>query len=213
VEYEIDGVTGLWIVDGQHRYRVLMDHGFGEWIVEVKIHLDVKDDARASDLFIKLNSRASVQPFDKFKNARTAGYENAVRITRIAKDCGLEVARQAGDGKICCVSALTQAYAIDGGQTLIAALETLVAAWGRTAASVEGKLIEGVAAVYKTYKDGIDRPALVKKLGKYPGGATGLLGDAKGLRQYRHLSVGRCVAERIVEVYNSGRKVGRLDPL
>ena len=56
VEYEINGQAATWIIDGQHRWRALMDHGMGEWLVEVKIHLEATDDARASALFLKLNA-------------------------------------------------------------------------------------------------------------------------------------------------------------
>lgn len=212
VEYEVDGVAGIWIIDGQHRWRALMDHGFGEWVVEVKIHLDVKDDARASELFLKLNNRAAVSPFDKFDNALKAGYADEVDISRIAKDRQLKLDRGAGDGKICCVTILKTVYGHDKGAALSATLDTLLAAWGRTASAVEGRLVEGVGLLFKTYNGKIDRPALIKKLSKYPGGASGLVGDARGMRQFRHGSVARCLADRTLELYNNGRKV-KLDPL
>jgi hypothetical protein len=37
-------------------------------------------------------------------------------------------------------------------------------------------------------------------------------GDAKGMRQYRHESIPKCAAERVIELYNKGRKV-QLDKL
>ena len=83
VEYEIDGVLAIWIIDGQHRWRALMDHGFGEWLVEVKIHTEVTDNARASELFLKLNDRAVVSPFDRFQNEVGAHMPAAVGATRI----------------------------------------------------------------------------------------------------------------------------------
>ena len=213
VEYEIDGVTALWIIDGQHRWRALMEHGFGEWIVEVKIHIDVKDHARASALFLKLNNRATVTPYDKFDNALRAGYEDALAINKLARDRQLKINRGAADGSLCCVSALGSVYKYDSGQALGLTLDTLIEAWGRIANAVEGNLIQGIGILYKTYNGSIDRPALVKKLSKYPGGASGLLGDARGRRKYRNASVCRCLAECVIELYNSGRKSGKLDPL
>ena len=112
-----------------------------------------------------------------------------------------------------CVTALKKVYGFDGGKALALTLETVVAAWGRTEAAVDGKIIEGVGLVHCHYNGAIDLAALSKKLAKYPGGASGLLGDAKGLRQFRHASLPRCVAETVIETYNVGRKTGRLAPL
>lgn len=213
VEYTINGETGIWIVDGQHRWRALMDQGLGEWLVEVKIHIEVKDDARASELFLRLNNRAPVHPFDKFDNARRAGHKDAVGITKIATEHDLKISRQSANANLTCVGALNTVFNYDGGSTLKSTLDTVIAAWGRNAAALEGKLIEGLGLLYKTFNGSIERPTLVKKLAKYPGGASGLIGDARGMKQYRKTSVSRCIAERIIEIYNMGRRTGRLDPL
>lgn len=213
VEYEIDGVTAIYIVDGQHRLRALLDLGLGEWIVEVKVHLDIKDDARSSEIFLKLNNRVPVHPFDKFDNARKAGHADAIGITKIVTDHHLKISRQGASSNLTCVTALTTVFAYDGGQALTNTLDTCIQAWGRTAAALEGKLIEGIGILYKTYNGSIERPVLIKKLAKYPGGASGLIGDARGMRQYRKASVSHCIAERIIEVYNLGRKVGKLESL
>lgn len=213
VEYPINGLEGIYIVDGQHRWRALMDLGLGEWVVEVKIHLDVKDDARASDLFLKLNNRLPVHPFDKFNNAVKAGHEDAVAITRIAHKHQLKIGRQCSNSCMTCVTALGTVYHYDGGDTLARTIDTVIAAWGHIAGAFEGKLIEGLGLVYKTFNGSIEPDVLVKKLAKYPGGPSGLIGDSRGIRQYRKVSVSRCIAERIVEVYNQGRRAGKLDPL
>lgn len=214
VEYEINGEMAIWLIDGQHRWRALMDHGLGEWMVEVKVHVEVKDDARASELFLRLNHRAPVKPYDKFMNARNAGYVDAVGVSRIIQEHGLTINSSGhADRQVRCVGALVSIFNYDGGVTLQATLDTLIAAWGTVEAAMEGKLVEGLALVYKTYNGTVDRPAIVRKLSKYPGGPAGLMGDARGLRQYRHITVARCVAERMIDLYNTSRKTGRLDPL
>lgn len=213
VEYEINGETAYWIIDGQHRQKALVEEGLGEWQVEVKVHLDVKDDARASELFLKLNQRASVHPFDKFLNAVKAGRPAAVAITNIAATHQLRVERTSRDGLICCVTILEKIFNFDDGDALNATLQTIIAAWGRTAAAVEGTVIGGLGLIFKTYNGSIDRPALVKKLAKYPGGASGLIGDARGLRKVKHASISRCIADQIIDIYNVGRSSNRLDPL
>jgi hypothetical protein len=212
VEYEINGERAIWLIDGQHRHRVLMDEGLGDWIVEVKVHLDVTDDARASELFLKLNNRTAIHPFDKFENARAAGHPDAVGITEIARQFDLTINRRSDDGLLCCVTVLERVFHFDGnGAVLGLALETLTAAWGRTASAVEGKLVEGLGMLYQHFNGAIDRPVLVKKLAKYPGGPSALIGDARGLRDLRHATIARCVAEQVVATYNAGRRVERLE--
>ena len=214
VEYEIPGHGhGIWIIDGQHRWRALMEHGFGEWPVEVKIHSDVTDSARASELFLKLNDRSPVSPYDKFVNEVKAGFPSAVGILDLLRARGLELVRTSGDGHICCVSALKKIHGLDGGKALALALDTVIAAWGKVAGAVEGAVIEGIGLIYGTYGASVDQAALVKKLAKYPGGAAALVGDAKGLRNLRGATLARCIAEAAIEKYNAGRRTGRLDPL
>lgn len=213
VEYSINGVFGVWVVDGQHRIRALIEHGFGEWLVKVAIHTDVTDDAAASRLFLLLNDRAPVSPFDKFQNEVRALVPDAVGAERAMRERGFKPARACSDGTIAAVTALKKLHAADAGKSLALTLDTILAAWGKRSSAVEGKLIEGLGLCFRTYNGSIDQQVMVKKLAKYPGGASGLLGDAKGMTRLRKVSLARSVAERIVEIYNSGMRSGRLDPL
>lgn len=55
-----------------------------------------------------------------------------------------------------------------------------------------------------------------KKVGaiaKYPGGPASLVGTARGMREITGSTVGRAVAEVIVEHYNKGRRVGKIESL
>lgn len=213
VEYPINGETAKWVIDGQHRLKAILDHGLGEWPVEVKLHLDATNHARASELFLKLNDRASVTPFAKFKNEVTANHADAVGIVKIAEDFQVKVAACSADGYLTCVTSAKKLFQIDNGVTFRKALRSLVAAYGRTAGAMEGRLLEAMGIVYQTYNGAVDEAAMVKKLAKHPGGASGLIGDGRGVRQFRKGSLSRCIAEVIVNVYNNGRRVGKLDPL
>jgi hypothetical protein len=214
VEYEIDGRSAIWIVDGQHRWQALTNIDFGDWEVVVEVHVDIKDDAAASELFLVLNNRASVNPFDKFDKSLKAGHADAIAITGIANTHKLRISRNAGDGLLCCVASLSSVYDKDSGVALNLTLEAITAAWGRKAAAMEGKIIEGIGMVFKAYNGSVDKAALVKKLGKYPGGPSGLIGDAKGLKNLRHVSLSKCVTMQVIEAYNTGRKTGtKLDQL
>lgn len=212
-EYEIDGVRAKWIVDGQHRWQALIDHGFGEWEVDVELHVDAKDHRAAAQLFLDLNNKKTVGTFENFEKQLMACHPIAVGVDRVARECALRIAHSAGAGKICCVTSAQSIYRIDEGATLFRSLKTLIAAYGRTAEAVEGKLVDGMAIIFKTYNGVVDEASLVKKLAKYPGGASGLIGAGKGLRQFKKVSLARCIAEVLVEAYNSGRATGRLEAL
>lgn len=211
VDYKIKGQTGPWIIDGQHRWRALMDHGMGEWEVEVKLHLDVDDDVRASALFIKLNDRSPVRPFDKFKNRLTAKDPDAMAINDIVLRHHMKIAASAGNGHLIGIASLEKTFSLDDGKALDRTLGIVSEAWGLR--SFDAKLIEGIGLVCARYNGVLETSALVKKLSKYPGSSTGIVGDARGLMEYRKVSLAKCIAERIIDTYNMGRREGRLESL
>lgn len=211
VRYRINDVLAFWVIDGQHRLEALMHHGLGDWEVTVQVHMDVKNDARAHEVFLRLNKRAPVSPYYTFRSELGAGHPVAVGAAQVVDKHGLKIAPYNSDGTITCVNTLKTVYARDEGRALDKALSTAIAAWGPTSSAVEGKLIEGLGVVFGYYNGEVDQPALVKKLAKYPGGASGLLGNAKALKQVRAKSLSRCVAEAVIEAYNKGRRNGQLE--
>ena len=212
VDDEINGERAIWIVDGQHRWKALIDLGLGEWEVEVHVYSGA-NAARASRLFLELNNRKSVTPYAKFDNKKHAGDDDAVGVSRIADANELTIAAAgSGDARIRCVAVLCAVFNYDGGVSLSATLETIIAAWGRVEEAMEGRLVEGLGILYKRSNGSIDRAALVKKLAKYPGGPSALIGHARGMRSYRHASVSRCIAECIAATYNQGRRADKLEP-
>lgn len=184
VEYDIPGKgSHIWIIDGQHRHRALLELGMGDWEVQVVIHTDVTNEARASMLFLRLNDRAPVRTLDKFKAEVAAGVEDAVGALQVVQKRGLKVGVATTDGWIACVEALKKTWAKDQGATLGASLDTALSAWGMTLAAVEGSIVQGLAEVYGRYNGTMDRPSLIKRLSKFPGGPSGVLGER-----------GRCVS-------------------
>lgn len=208
---EIDG--DIYIIDGQHRVIALQRHGFGEWRVQVMLHPEAVDTARAHALFLRLNARTTPGAYDTFLNEVGAGDEVAVGVKTITERFGLKLDRQSGDGYVSCPTALKKVYRMDNGATLSDFYEVAIAAYGTTDSAFEGKFIEGVALVLHAHNGSLDRPAFIKKLSKYPGGAAGIIGDAKGLKKIRRGSLPRCVAETVIEAYNLGRREGNKLPL
>lgn len=201
---------GIYVIDGQHRVISLCRHGFGDWKVRVELHPEAVDVARASALFLRLNARATVAAFDMFKNQVQEGNPDAVGAQALVEKIGMSVRRQKKDGQVACVSALKRLYAIDEGKTLEEVLMIVREAYGKATSAYEAVILDGLAIVVSTHNGTIDRPTLIKKLAKYPAGASGIIGDARGLKKVRRTSMSYCVSETIVEMYNQGRRSGRL---
>lgn len=209
VRYKIGTETAIWIIDGQHRLAALLEHGFGEWLVEVKIHTDVDNDERACALFLKLNDRSPISPYDKFLNEIQANIPAAVGALEVIKRHSLRVSRNNEDGALACVTAVKKIYILDGGRTLYTVLRVATGAWGHKTEAVEGKVLLGLAVALCGKNGLMDIPSLTMKLAKYPGGAPGLLGDARGIRKYKHNSnLAACVAERVIDLYNIRKTKG-----
>lgn len=215
VYYSIGGVLAVWIVDGQHRLKAIMkliseNKLPVDFTTEVQIHYDINDDMNAAKLFLRLQNRAPIDTFSKFKIQVEAGVPEAIGAMAVAAQYNLNISPTAGEAKITCPMSMSRLWAIDKGVVLASTLGTLINAWGASASSLEGKLIEGLGLVYAKYGERVDTSALVKKLAKYPGGSTALIGNARGMRQFGKSSVAKCIAELIVRAHDTGKRIGRL---
>lgn len=200
----------LVVLDGQHRVVALREAGYGSMQVLIVIHdgLTLEEEA---ELFRVLNSTNRPTAFDDFKVGVVARDPECVDIERIVKAAGFYVHNQTVPGAVGAVTALRDVYTGPNGhgpypdhlaKTLAVARE----AWGTTPEAVEGNVLKGLGHVIATYGDELDTGALIKKLAKYPGGASGLIGKARMLKDIRRSSVARCVAEIVTDTYNSGRR-------
>jgi hypothetical protein len=205
VRYAINGITKLWIVDGQHRWQTLMDHGLGEWMVTVILHCDVTDDAGASRLFLQLNDRSPVNPFDKFINALNSGDPAARRINYILTQHGIAPSRSKGNKRACCVQTLRALYSMDGSGALVAdTLDVAVRTWGASADSMEGVLLAGLGLVLHSYRE-IDTENLISKLKRHL--PTSVI--AKGKVRATGTSANK-IANSIIDIYNESKRSGKL---
>jgi len=206
----------LYVVDGQHRLALLAAVGWGDQQVQCE-YFEGLTQAGEAELFLARNDRKSVQTFDKFRVSITAKEEMACDIDRIVRIQGLAVANQQKEGHIVAVAALTRVYSgdgisvKDGPAALARTLKIIQNAWGRRAANFNGKIIEGIGAMQLRYDGAIDQEALAAKLAPFSGGASGVLGRAKSLHETRGHPLHHCVASTLVDIYNKGRRVGKLE--
>jgi len=209
VRYPIDGTIHVWVVDGQHRVTALNALDMGDWSVDVMVHTSVMDDAGASKLFLALNDRAVVSPYDKFINEYQAGNPTVTQIVHMATSEGLKISRNDGANAIRGVSALKDAFGLDGGASLAKSLRVMKDAWGGEKGSFEGCLVHGFSIFYKTYGERIkDHKGFVQRLVKIKPGS--IIGSARYASKFNRRTVNREIAAQLVIIYNKGRSSGQI---
>lgn len=204
----------LYILDGQHRQLALLEAGMGEWIITCRVYHGLSLPEEAA-IFRVLNNTRKPNAFDDYMKGVLAGDPECVAIHKIVQRTGLRVALQSGDGLISCIAAARKIYRSSPGvgpAALGFALHVAVGAWGAHSDSVDGHIVGGLGQIYIRYAEEIDRAAMIRKLAKFPGGAPGLIGRARHLREMRPGTVSKCVAILTVDVYNRGRRE-QLPPL
>lgn len=207
----------LYVVDGQHRVELLRAVGWGDQ----NIHAEYREgltQREEAEWFLGRNDRKAVQAFDKFRVRITEGDPVACDINKIVNAHGLALSDQAKNGHVNAVAALESVYRgggiasqKEGARALADALRAIIKAWGDQPSSVNGRIIQSIGLVQLRYNGALDQKTLADKLAPFPGGAPGLLGKGKAMQEVRGKPLHHCIASIVVDVYNKGRRVGKLD--
>lgn len=217
-------------IDGQHRlYGIKNIFGNNGTLVECKVYEGLSK-AQEAALFVGLNNFKRPTAIDAFLKNVVANDPASKAIDAIVRECGFRVDRAKADGNITAVGSLVEVYYgfIDirdpelteedrnrqaRPALLKSTLTVLREAWGGTADSVHGALISGIGRLLAARQRALEVPDLVRKLSGYPGGPTALVGAATGRRALTGGKVGINVAEVCLDLYNKGRRVGKIEPL
>lgn len=212
------GILEIWltegtpyIIDGQHRWQAGMDTGHGDLKVRCRVHRNATLQEMAA-LFLLLNDSRFVSPIDRFNVALVAEDARCTEIAAIVREFGMKVAASSSDGSIRCVDRLFTLYDRDP-DLLRDVLRTATAAWGTRSVAVENVILGALGTVLGTYNGQLDRASFVQRLAKYKGGPSGILGNARALKEIRPITVTRAAAEILVASYNQRRRGGELPPL
>lgn len=207
----------MYVVDGQHRVELMRAVGWGDQLIHAEMFSGLSQREEA-ELFNARNDRRAVRKFDHFRIAATAGDEMACEIYAIVQSVGLSISDQQTDGSVAAVDKLEKIYngagitsVREGKNALSRTLAVIKSAWGNSSAGFNGALLHGIGLVQLRYNGAIDQKALATKLAPIKGGAPGLLGNARALREMSGRPVHHCVASIVVDVYNKGRRTGKLD--
>lgn len=200
-----------YVVDGQHRVALVRKALGDDQMMECEVIRGITL-AQAAKIFRLRNTARKPTAVQSFLIGVTEGHEECVAINNIVHNVGLSIDRNPRDGTVAAVASLQKIFRGDKakgtGKNSLALKRTLGTAlnsWGRSGEAMNGHILEGLGMVVLRYGDTIDFDALEKKLRQFKGGALGLLGAARGLKDSFGGSVANCVAHQIVIVYNRGR--------
>lgn len=204
-----------WVIDGQHRVEALRILGIGSVMCLVE---ETEDQATEALVFMLRNTRKEVLAFDKFRARLTAHDPDVVAIDAACRAYGFPLAKS-GAGAFSCVATVERIWrglnamtAERGPATLKATLGLMRSAWGATLPRPSGDITLALATFLDRYGDKVDTNRLALKLSGAPGGWTGILGKARGLRGLHGGSVAHAAVEAIWRIYNTGMKSNALPP-
>lgn len=207
------GKEDYYVLDGQHRLQALKLHDLGEWEVTCQVYEGLSL-AQEAEFFRRHNDTRPVTPYDDFEKGLVAEDAECLAIAGILASNGFKMASSTRDGGISAVVKTREVYRWDQGETLNRTLAALVSAWGRGASSIEKPVLGGMARVMRAYEEEeIDLKRLAHKLAKTAGGASGVLGKARALRDLSPNPLEKLVGQVILGIYNQGRTTNRLADL
>ena len=196
-----------WVVDGQHRVYGLRKQPAATrgTTVECEVYENLNKQEMA-DLFLGRNRSRSVNGFERFTVAVTAGHARERAIMRIVTAAKLEIKKDQRKRCIFAVGALQRVFEREGPAILERVLVTLREAYDGAPNAFGRAAVEGLALVFARYQQQIDEESLIRALGKDRHGVHGILRRAEEYRERVGRTQPQCVAAAIVDVYNEGRK-------
>lgn len=192
------------IISGQHRHAtaLLADPRGEDTPLVCNVHrgLTVADEAL---LFHELDAKqVRLTSWDRWHARKAAGDRAVLEIEEIVAGFGMKCSAGQNDGRVGAVGALETLHTL-GGATLVArAMNSLYAAYGRSWAGYTAPVITGVGLLYRFY-EGLPDERVVDVLAKTT--PQQLRAQAIAYRELRPGSLGRLVAQVLVNRMNSGR--------
>lgn len=210
----------LYVLDGQHRVRALVDEGLGDYPLDCKVYEGLTEDQEAR-VFFWLNKYLRVHAADQFRARARFGDPVAHDIMRVVELHGLELSSTVADGHVVAVVALEAVYTgrvvnrrreSDAyyPEVLSAAIGTLVGAFTKTANGLGGELIKGVGIFWHHYLGTVQPMDVSRKMAIRTGGAVNLLSAARAHAGYEGGTTAKAVAYLMVQDYNKGKSSGKL---
>lgn len=198
-----DGAT-YFVWDGQHRLWAATEVLGPDQKLPCEVYENVPVE-RLADLFLGRNDTKPVRTLDKFKIAVLARRMPETRIVEIVEEMGMSVGHAYKVGVIRAPKALVSIFALGGEPLLRRTLRVARGAWGGDADALDGIILRALARVLHQFASEISDSDLANKLAKH--GTPGrMIGAARDHAKTMGVNVERAAIERVVNVYNKGRR-------
>jgi Family of unknown function (DUF6551) len=197
-----DGEGRLWILDGQHRWLVLVELGYRTALCEV-LH-DVPLPRQAQIFSGRNSSRITPRPRDAFRADYVAKDRQVVAIVNILHRHGYQPpfgSSKASASRFVCVSALREVH----GWGLLEAVVALIRdAWPADELATQAPVLVGLAALLRLYPQ-VTPPELARRLARHSADEVLRLARAQhASSRERRLWVH--VIAVVADLYNHGRR-------
>jgi hypothetical protein len=204
------------IIDGQHRAAALRRAGLGDTTVRCVVYTGLSRATEAA-MFVRLNESRNVMAIDRFRIRVVEGDPVAVAITDLLTEYGWRVQSSTSDGSFSAVAAIETVFRgakMTDGEANVDACHTLLgiitAAFGHNADGVRREIVAGLGRIVLRHDIELDTRKLVGEMSTFPGGARGIVGKAKALKDLRNINVSDAMAEFLVSLHNKGKRTRRL---
>lgn len=200
------------LIDGQHRHAVVILLGHEDWDLHCQVYVGLTRQEEAR-MFRLLNNSKAVNVLEKFLVRIQEEDPVAVEINDILLDHGWKISTAKQDSNFCAVAAIEKGYRKAGpeGPGLVEWLiQIITKSWGFAADGVRGEIVTGLSLVKLRHGDAIDSKKLIDELTVIPGGPRGLVGRARSLKDFRRGTIGDAMAELLINMMNSKRRINRL---
>jgi Uri superfamily endonuclease len=199
-----------YIIDGAHRILALVKgFGWGDQQVQCQVYEGLSE-AEEADVFLKLNKQLSVNAFDNYRVAVTAGRDVECSIDQIVRQAGLRVARGKADDAVACVGTLQRIYTQHGPSALAKTLRIVRDAYGQP--GYQAIILGGIGQLVARYNGDLNTERLVTKLATATAGVSGLRGRAAVAQKQFGGTREACVAAAAVDIYNTPGGKGKRVP-
>jgi len=194
------------VLDGNHRrWATVMARG-NDSLMECETVHGITDQ-QAAELFVGRNTTRAPRALDRFRVSVTAGDPECIAINRTVEDCGITVGQSASQRTVSAVQSLRRLYRMDdSGKILRQVLTLAIGAWGDTPTALNGDILVGLGLVLHRHAHEMDLESFERRLAALSGGSAGLIGKARGVRDFYKGSMAHAVARVLVATYDTSRR-------
>lgn len=153
IAIEINGVVLL--IDGAHRYRVLVELEKLDFEIPVLVYYDLPIPEQIK-VFKMLNTRRPVAQYDLYSLGLKEGNNDDLEVEKLTKATGWTVGKKSGSGTIGAVSVLKKMVRLDP-EAAEYALRTAPEIYGYTKDAGSGEILRGFFNFYREHGDELSK--------------------------------------------------------